>query len=234
MFRALAFLPRTAGYGAGAVLMILFAAMTGFGATTVRALVMALVALLARYLHRTALAMRSLAVAAAAMILYNPPSLLHDPSFILSVLATFGLITLAPWVEQKLWRVPNYKHFDARSILATTIAVEIFVTPALLYFSGTLSFFAVPANILALPVVPLAMLSGFIAGLVGLVSPTLALLPTVVCDVLLKWLMLVATTVQSLPNSTATVAQCPAYILLVVYIPLTSFAIYMYRKAVAK
>jgi competence protein ComEC len=150
----------------------------------------------------------------------------------LSVLATFGLITLAPWVEQKIWRVPNYKKFDLRSIIATTIAVEIFVTPALLYFSGTLSFFALPANILALPVVPLAMLSGFIAGLAGLLSPTVALLPALLCDLFLKWMMLVATTTEALPFSTATIAQFPAWILIAAYIPFTLFSISMYRSAV--
>lgn len=233
VFRALAFLPRTASYSVGAVLMVLFAAMTGFGATTVRALVMALVALLARYLHRSALALRSLAVAAALMVVWNPPSVLYDSSFMLSVLATFGLITLAPWVEQKIWRMPNYRRFDLRSIVATTVAVEIFVTPALLYFNGTLSIFALPANILALPVVPLAMLSGFLAGLAGLVSPALALLPAVACDLFLKWLMLVATTTQSLPYSTATVAQFPAWILLAIYAPLTFISVRLYRRNVS-
>jgi ComEC/Rec2-related protein len=231
VFRTLAFLPRAAGYSLSGALMIVFALMTGAGATTVRALIMALVALLARYVHRSALALRSLSAAAAAMVVWNPPSLLHDSSFILSVLATFGLITLAPWVEQKIWRVPNYKHFDVRSIVATTIAVEIFVTPALLYFNGTLSFFALPANILALPAVPFAMLCGFIAGLVGFVSPTLALLPTVLCDLFLKWILLVATTTQSLPYSTATVAEFPVWILLAVYLPLTGFSILRYRSA---
>lgn len=231
VFRALAFLPRTAGYGVGAFLMIMFAFMTGAGATTVRALIMALVALLARYVHRSALALRSLAVAAAAMVLWNPPSLLHDPSFMLSVLATFGLITLAPWVEQKISRVPNYKRFDLRSIIATTIAVEIFVTPALLYFNGVLSFFALPANILALPAIPLAMLSGFISGLLGLLSPSLALLPAIICDMLLKWIMLVATTVESTPFSTAIAPQFSVWILVAVYVPLTWFAISVYRSA---
>ncbi len=230
VFRALAFLPRTARFGVGGVLMILFALMTGAGATTVRALVMALVALLARYLHRSALALRSLAVAAVGMILWNPASLLHDPSLILSVLATFGLITLAPWVEKKIKRVPNYKYFDLRSIVATTIAVEIFVTPMLLYTNGTLSFFALPANIIALPTVPVAMLAGFIAGLLGLIHPTLALLPTVVCDLFLKWLMLVATTTRALPFSTAVAPEFPIWILFVVYVPLTYFAISKYRS----
>jgi len=233
VFRALSFLPRTASYGVGAVLMILFALMTGAGATTVRALIMALVALLARYLHRSTLALRSLSVAGAAMVLWNPPSLIHDPSFILSVLATFGLITLSPCIEKKLpeflVRFPN-----VRSVIATTLSVEVFVTPALLYFSGTFSLFALPANIIALPAVPFAMLAGFIAGLVGFVNPALALVPTFVCNLFLKWLMLVATTTESIPFSTLVAPQFAAWILLAVYVPLTCFAIYLYRAAVKK
>lgn len=229
VFRFLSFLPRAASFPLGAAGMVLFALMTGAGATTVRALVMALVALLARYLHRQALAMRSLVAAAAAMALWNPPGLLHDPSFILSVLATFGLITLAPWVERKIHFVPEYKKLDLRSITATTIAVEIFVTPALLYFSGVLSLFALPANIIALPVIPLAMFTGFIAGMLGLLHPVLGALPALLCDVLLRWMIGVAQTVQALPHSTATIAQFPAWVLVALYIPLTAFALYMYN-----
>jgi competence protein ComEC len=210
--------------------MVLFAAMTGFSATTVRALVMALIALLARYQHRSALALRSLVVAAALMILWNPPIVLHDQSFILSVLATFGLITLAPWVEQTLWRIPNYRRFDLRSILATTIAVEIFVTPALLYFSGIFGVYALPANILVLPVVPFAMLFGFIAGVVGVVSPTLALPAMLLCDVLLKWMMFVATTASLLPFAKIIAAPFSAWLLLALYVPLTACAIWLHLR----
>lgn len=234
VFRALSFLPRAGSYSVGASLMILFALMTGAGATTVRALVIALVALLARYMHRQALAMRSLAAAGAAMALWNPNELLHDPSFILSMLATFGLIALAPWIEQKISFVPKFKKFDMRSIAATTIAVEIFVTPMLLYLSGVLSFLSLPANIIALPVIPLAMLSGFIAGLLGLLHPVFGLVPALVCGALLKWLLLVVTTVQALPYSTATVQQFPAWLLIAVYIPLTAFALRMYNAAANK
>ncbi len=229
VFRALSFLPRVASYSSGAILMILFALMTGAGATTVRALVMALVALLARYMHRQALAMRSLAAAGAAMVLLNPNELLHDPSFILSMLATFGLITLSPMVEHR-WLTFLRKWPQVRSIAATTIAVEIFVTPALLYLSGVVSFLSLPANIIGLPVIPLAMLSGFTAGMLGVLHPALGFVPALLCDVLLKWMILVVTTVQSLPFATATVQEFPAWIMLMAYIPLTGFAIWQYLK----
>ena len=231
VFELLRFLPRTASFAGGALVMTLFALMTGAGATTVRALTMALIALLAKYMGRSAVALRSLAVAGAAMALWNPFGLLHDPSFILSMLATFGLITLEPWVESY---VPNFllKFPTVRGIVGSTIAVQIFVLPALLYFTGILSFLSVPANALALPVVPLAMLAGFIAGLLGLVHPALAFVPALFTDVLLKWMMLVANTAQAIPLSTVVIPEFSAWLVAVAYIPLTMFALRVYRAAI--
>ena len=235
MFRALSFLPRTLSFATGGLTMILFALLVGGGATTVRALIMAGIALLARYMYRSAVALRSRVVAAAAMALWNPLVVLYDPSFILSVLATFGLITLSPWVEGYINRIKFLQHprlADVRSIAASTIAVEIFVLPVLLYFSGVFSFLSVPANVLALPVVPLAMLAGFVAGLLGFVSSTLAFLPMLVADTLLRWMLLVVTTVASIPFSVAIVPEFSGYIVLACYLPLTWFAMGKYKSSI--
>lgn len=234
VFRALAFLPRTAGFATGGVTMLLFALLVGGGATTIRALIMACIALLARYLHRSAVAMRSLIVAALGMALWNPLVVLHDPSFILSVLATFGLITLGPWVEGYLTRITLFRHpklAGARSIAASTIAVQIFVLPVLLYFTGVLSFLSVPANVLALPVVPLAMLLGFIAGLLGFLSPVLAFIPMLGADLLLRWMLLVTTATAAVPFGVAIIPEFSGWFVALCYIPLAWFAVGKYKRS---
>jgi competence protein ComEC len=231
---ATSFLPKIIGYSFGAILMILFALMTGAGATTVRACIMGLIAILAQYLQRPAAALRALGVAAVCMALWNPLVVAYDSSFILSVLATFGLITLSPSVEKYLKWIPKYKFFDVRSIAASTIAVQIFVLPALLYFTGVLSFMALPANLLALPVVPFAMLGGFLAGVIGLVHPVLAVPFMFVSDLLLKWMIVVAQTEHMLPYSSTVVSAIPVWVVLLVYIPLTAFAIKLYKRSVQK
>lgn len=229
VFRALSFLPQTWGLGVGGGVMILFSLMTGAGAATIRALLMALVGLLARYLHRATIALRSLVLAATGMALWNPEGLLHDSSFLLSVLATFGLITLSPWVERGL---PTFltRYESVRSIAASTIAVQLYVLPALLYFSGVLSLVSVPANILALPVVPMAMLMGFIAGIVGLVSPWLGFIPAILSDILLKWILLVAHVASSVPFGSVIVGEFTPWLLVGMYVPLTWFAVRKYQQ----
>ncbi|HVV38838.1 MAG TPA: ComEC/Rec2 family competence protein [Candidatus Paceibacterota bacterium] len=219
-------LPRTFSYGFGGMLMILFAMMTGAGATTVRACAMGVISIVAQYMHRPTVAMRSLIAAAGAMILWNPLIVLYDSSFILSVLATFGLVTLSPTTERWVRWIPE--KFGLRSIAAATIAVQLFVLPALLYFTGVLSVVALPANLLALPVVSWAMLFGFIAGLLGFVHPALALPFAILGDALLRWMMLVANTATAFPFSSTVVAAFPAWILIAMYIPLTTIATKIY------
>jgi competence protein ComEC len=228
ILRATSFLPPVFNYSLGAVLMVLFAIMSGSGAATVRALLMGLIAILARYLKRPADALRALGFAALAMALWNPHVVLHDPGFMLSVLATFGLITISPSIEKKFARMPE--KFGLRSIAASTLAVQIFVLPALLYQTGVLSFLALPANVLALPVVPFAMLTGFLSGLLALIHPAIAFPFTFIADLLLRWMILVAQTAATLPYSSSVVAAFPAWLAVATYIPLTAGAIYLYQK----
>jgi len=230
--RALRFLPRTLGYGAGIALMVLFIVMTGAGSTSLRAGIMALIAIVARYLRRPALAMRSLAFAGALLVLWNPLVALFDPSFVLSMLATLGLIMLSPWVESKLPRILTV-HPHVRSVAASTIAVQLYVLPALIYYTGVLSFVALPANILTLPLIPFAMLTGFIAGLLGLVHPLLGVVPALMSDLVLRWMMFVAQAAAALPLSHAVIPAFPAWVAVLIYVPLTLAARYAYLKFAA-
>jgi competence protein ComEC len=228
VMRAFAFLPKSLGLTSGGLVIVLFALMTGGSATAVRACIMALVAILGRYLERPYDAMRGLVVAVVAMVMWNPLSLLNDPSFILSVSATFGLITISPTVEKKLIWLPE--KFGLRSIAASTIAVQLFVLPALLYFTGVLSFVSLPANILALPVVSLAMLLSFISGALALIHPFAAFLPALVADLLLRWMILIAHIATAIPFSSTTVSAFPAWVAALCYIPLTALALGAFNR----
>ncbi|MDB5225699.1 MAG: hypothetical protein JWL87_651 [Candidatus Adlerbacteria bacterium] len=224
-------LPRRALYVAGFLAIVCFALMAGGGAATVRAVIMGSIAILARYLRRPQAALRALAVASITMIIWNPLVLWLDTGFILSVLATFGLITLAPYVETKLIRLPAWKTFNIRSIVATTLAVEVFILPALLYTSGVLSFVSVPINASVLPLVPLVMFFGFVAGVLGFLHPLLAFVPAVLAQFLLQLILWIAETAARLPFASVLVVPFPWWIAALVYVPLTAWAISVYRRS---
>lgn len=220
-------LRRRAALVVAGVCIVGFALMAGGGMATARACIMGLIALMARYLNRPTAALRALAIAAAAMFAYNP-LVVYDVGFILSVLATFGLITLSPWMETKLLFLPGAA---VRSVAATTVAVQLFVLPALLYFTGVLSLVSVPLNVAVLPFVPLAMLLGFIAGMLALVHPYLALLPALLADLLLSAIIQITEAAAALPFAAAIVPAFPTWIVWCAYAPLVAFAILKYSRS---
>ena len=156
-------IPRGLSLSLGVILMLGFAALVGFSATVLRALLMATLAILARFLGRPVLAMRALFITGAVMLLSNPLILFHDPSFQLSFLATLGLIAVSPIVENKLNKhfsffarisnaSPKWKQI-LKEIITATIATQIFVLPALIYMMGQFSIVSLPVNLLVLPLV---------------------------------------------------------------------------------
>jgi len=80
----------------------------------------------ARATNRTYAAGRALLVVIFLMLLWNPLYLVFDPGFGLSVVATAGLIWLAPLIELRLAFLKNE---FLRSTTATTLSAQIAVLP---------------------------------------------------------------------------------------------------------
>ncbi len=184
----------------GGVGIILFAMMTGGGATVMRAAVMSLLVLLARATGRTYAMGRALLIAAALMVLLNPSILAFDPSFQLSFLASLGLIFVSPILKRKITLFKTSPTWH--EILISTLATQIVVLPVLLYQTGMLSLVALPVNLLVLPLIPLTMLLGFAAGMSALVFPFLPWLGFIVAlpaHILLSWILDVAHIASLIP-----------------------------------
>ncbi len=171
-FVLLYLLPRVYAFGVAAVFVIAFALMTGLSETTLRATLMALLMMIATVLHRPKVALRGLLFAAALMSLFNPYVVLYDLSFQLSVLATLGLILFSDRIATYLPFITT--QFKLREIVSTTLATQVTVLPLLIYSIGAVSLVFLPANVLVLPAVPVAMFLGFIAGTLELMNHALA------------------------------------------------------------
>ena len=198
---------RTMAHVLGALVAVAFAVMTGLSETAIRATIMALIMMLATVLHRPKAALRALLIAAAAMALWNPYLVLYDLSFQLSVVATLGLILFSDGIAKKLPFIPNYKYLPFREIAGSTLATQITVLPLLILSIGAVSFVFLPANLLVLPAVPLAMFFGFFAACVALVSGMFAFPIAAVAYGILSYIIHVSVWLGSLPFSSV---QVPA------------------------
>lgn len=217
---------------ASAILIVLFVIMVGAGTTVVRAAVMGLLAALALATNRTYAVTRALLVAAAIMVVWNPLILMDDPSFQLSFVATLGLILVAPLIDPYLSWVPKWA--ELRMIAAATLSTQLTVLPLLLYHIGELSFVSVPANLLVLIAVPWAMLASFLAGLVGLVSVTLATPLAWIAHGLLAYMITVVEWWANLPLASVIVPAFPVWVMLSVYMVMGVVWLTVTKRAGAK
>lgn len=217
---------RTIGLVVAAVGVCAFIAATGLGASAIRAGLMALVALLGNALHRTYDVVRALCVTLVLMVLWNPLTLIYDPGFQFSFIATLGLVIGSPLLETRLKWVTSGM---LRELLATTFAAEIAVLPILLYQTGSLSVVSIPANMLVSPIVPVAMAASGIAALGTLVMPSFAAFIGYPAYASLWWIMQIANKAAGLPFAAVVVPAFPVWVLFLVY-ALLAVLIYVARR----
>lgn len=193
---ALSFLTRRVAAGAAAFTIGAFVLAAGAGAASIRAGLMAGFALAARATGRTYDVTRALVVAILLMLLWNPFILAFRMGFVLSVAATLGLIFGMPLVEPKLAFI---KSTFVRETVAATLSAQIAVLPFLLWSNGIFSLVSIFANVLVLPFVPLTMAASAVAGIVGVVLPTVAPVAGLPAYALLRYIMWIVHTSASLP-----------------------------------
>jgi competence protein ComEC len=227
LMKAFSFLPRALGQGLGALSIVLFALMTGAGATTVRASIMALTAIVARSSARRYDVTRALTVAAFGMVLQNPRILVFDASFQLSLLSTLALIYVAPIVEDRLSFLTE--RFGLREMVATTLGTQLFTTPLTLYMMGRLSVIALIPNLLVLPFVPMSMLGGFVAVVLGFVLRFAALPVAWATTIILSYMLKTTAFFGDLPFA-AVHMRTSAIALVLSYTAIVAFLIRSWRR----
>ncbi|HEX5774670.1 MAG TPA: ComEC/Rec2 family competence protein [Candidatus Paceibacterota bacterium] len=229
VLRALGFLPKRAAAGVAALTIALFVLAAGAGAASIRAGLMAGIALFGRASGRTYDALRALVFAGTLMLLANPLLLAFDPGFQLSFIATAGLILGAPMLGH--WFVFIKSRF-MREIVTATVAAQIAVLPLLLYQTGNLSLVALPANILVLPVVPFAMLFSAIAALAGLIVSPLAPMLGAPAFLLLGYMIAAAEFAAGLPFAQVLLPQFPFVLVLLLYACMAGFVWRLYKRLI--
>ncbi len=221
---ALTQLSRRWSAAAGAAAILAFVGIAGASATAVRAMLMAFIALYARATGKSYAAGRALLVVISLMLLINPLYLVFDPGFDLSVVATAGLIWLAPLIEILLGKASAWW----KDAISTTLAAQIAVLPLLLYFTGNLSLVAIPANIIVSPFIPLTMglsaLAGFAGMLFGHTLPLLGIILALPAYLANAFLIYVAKTSAGLPFAAFTIHAFPFLLVLLAYAALAFIA----------
>ncbi len=166
--------------------------------SVLRAALMGVIGLLALLTGRERHGLPALAAAVLLLVLIDP-ELARSYGFALSVLATAGLLVLAPsWRERLARRLPG----PVADALAVTAAAEVAVAPVLVMLSGEVGVVSVAANLLAAPAVAPATLLGALAAVTAPASVPLAQLIVWPAGLAVGWIIWVARTAAALPYAT--------------------------------
>ena len=173
------------------VMITLFMAITGLSPSMTRAGLVSGLSLLAWYYGHRFHPFILLPFAAAITVALQPSYIWGDLGWQLSFAAFAGVMIVAPLLQRYFYGQKEPGIF--RQILGETIAAHIVTVPIIAIGFGVISNVAVIANLLVVPVVPLAMLLTFIVGIwtiIGLPFVWLVATPT-------SWLLSYMTHVAS-------------------------------------
>jgi len=132
--------------------------ISGGSSSSVRAFVMLAMMLLAVLLDRPALSMRSLALAAAILLLARPEAI-TEPGFQMSFAAVASLIAVAEWEQGRERIVPrSHLYRYVRGIALTSLVASLATLPFAMFYFGRATHYAVLGNLIAMPVMGLAVM----------------------------------------------------------------------------
>ncbi|WP_433756533.1 ComEC/Rec2 family competence protein [Nocardia sp. CA-135398] len=189
--------PRVGAAVAGAALLM-FIVVARPDPSVLRAGAMGAITLLALVTGRRKQALPALCTAVIGLLALCP-ELAVRAGFGLSVLATAGLILLAPswsdWLRSRgWWRVPA-------EIVAVSAAAFVVTTPLVVALTGRLSLVAILANILVEPVIAPVTVLGAIGTVLAAAWPPLAELILRCAQPPLWWLLFVAEHAAKVPGA---------------------------------
>ena len=177
--------------GATAIFLIAFIALVRPSPSVLRAAAMAAVLLLAQGTHRGRDSLPALGFAIAAVVVADPWQV-RDPGFALSVLATAGLLILAPHLVEKFSRkMPK----PVATVIATPLAATLFCAPVIVAISGQLSLMSILANVAAAPAVAPITIVGFVGALIAPIAQPISHLLIICIKPLAAWIAWVASVI---------------------------------------
>ncbi len=172
---------------ASVTLILTFMAITGWSASMTRAGLVAGLGLFAWYYGRKFHPVTLLAIAGAVTVLAYPAYAWGNIGWELSFAAFAGVLILAPLLHAYFYD-NEQPRFVARTLLET-LSAQILTFPIMLAVFGQASIVAIISNLLVLPLVPVAMLLTFVAGLGQLFVAPIAAVIAWPADLLLTYMV---------------------------------------------
>ena len=181
---------------ASGLLVTTFVLITGMSPSILRASIVVALLQLSWFYGRKIHPLVLLSLSAALSVLIDPFQLWRSVGWYLSFAAFFGVIIMAPLM------VPKKREKSIFALLiAESTSAGLMTLPIIAAVFGRVSVVGILANVLVTPLVPLAMLLSFIAGLAGWLLPALSGWFALPARFLLTYMLDIANLVSRMPGA---------------------------------
>ncbi|MFZ2126142.1 MAG: ComEC/Rec2 family competence protein [Candidatus Microsaccharimonas sp.] len=207
-------------------MIILFVMMTGLSPSMTRAGLVSGLSLLAWYYGRGFHPFVLLPFAAAITVAVQPSYVWGDMGWQLSFSAFAAVMIVTPLLQRYFFG--EEKSGTIRQVLGETVGAHLVTLPIIVLGFGVISNVAIPANLLIVPFVPMAMFLTFISGLAGIITPGGAELVGMPASWLLGYMTQTAQYLAELPWA-QTAVEVPWWSMLLYYAVMTAGCVWMQR-----
>ncbi len=217
----------------GMIMVILYTMMTGLGASVLRAALMLLFIQIGKLLDRDAHSVSLLSFVAMLLLIYNP-AYINDVGFQLSFVVTFGLLTMAQAVFDKMSEIKLPEWIKAGILIP--IVAQLWVAPIQMFYFNTFSLYSILANIITVPFLSVISFGGFVSSILASIKP-IADFVCMVFDFVLKCaldaVVLISNYFAHLPHSLIQTTH-PHILQIMIYYAILMLVTLMIRKGFDK
>jgi competence protein ComEC len=204
-----------------------FVQITGFSPSMARASLIAGLSLLAWYFGRKIHPLVLISFSASLTVIINPTYAWGDIGWLLSFMSFIGVIMFAPLIQKYFWG--EKKPGNIRQIFIETMSAQLLTLPIIAYVFSQYSPLALLANVLILPLIPLAMGLTAVAGLAGVSLYAGQQIFGFPAELVLRYMTLVIDYLSKLPIASAEVSISITAVI-ISYITILLSVIYMWRR----
>ncbi len=167
-------IPNTAAVLISMSILLMYGTMTGFAASTMRAVIMLIISMWGEKFRRTDDMATSLVIALIIMSLFTPYITL-SAGCIMSVAAAFGVMVGSHMYKvlfgrERFLRVPlKYRKYVKGAVVSFVMSFSINVTmlPIVIYYYYEVPLYGMLLNLIVVPLLTVVVAAGFVAGILG-------------------------------------------------------------------
>ncbi len=210
------------------VLLIgVFLLFTGLSPSIVRASIVSGLGLVAWYYGRRIKPVLLILLAAAITAGWYPPYLWSDIGWYLSFLAFFGVLILAPLIVKRMSK--RKSPHPLTLVVIESFAAQLLTAPLIVFIFKELSVVALVANLLVVPIVPVAMLFSLVAGIAGIVITPVASWLSWPANIVMTYMLDVVALLARVPNALVNIT-IDAWHMLLIYSCILFIVLVLWRK----